>query len=160
MGHSLGSTKCWRFKRAPSLSRISFGFLYLLEMFKHLNILSGYPLDQLRSCWHLERAMVTMVLSTHSLLVAHMILRPAPHVHPFSLCQRGFFSPLEPFPLWDAKERARKRKFLADVKAGAALVSGVCAPCWAERDWGLLRTAALCPLHTQKTPPEPFPPTP
>lgn len=93
MGHSLGSTKCWRFKRAPSLSRISFGFLYLLEMFKHLNILSGYPLDQLRSCWHSERAMVTVVLSTHSLLVAHTILRPAPHVHPFSLCQRVFFPP-------------------------------------------------------------------
>lgn len=65
---------------------------------------------------------------------------------------------LEPLQLWDARERARRRKFLADIKEQPWLV--VCVLPARLRGTGGYSEQRLCVPFTHKKTPEPLPPTP
>lgn len=152
MGHSIGSPKCWRPKRFPSLREISFVFLCLLEMFKHLDILLGYPTEIL---WGLELG-VSHGHHAHCWWLTKFWDQPFMCI-PFPFPVQQICFSLQPLQPWDA----RRRKFLADVNAGTAWLGlGACVLPARLRGIGGYSEQRLCVPSTHKKTPEPFPPTP
>lgn len=162
----MGSPKCWRIKKSPSLRKIS---LIFFQTSTGDVPASGYPtrmilLDWGRSRWYLGWAVDTVTLGRCSYRIPCTAWGTS--ISCISLVtlsgqqKCAFF--LEPLQLWDAREHARKRKFFNDVNAVIALVSGMRAPCQARgEELRFDSEQCLCVrfTHTQKEQrkPEPFP---
>lgn len=151
MGPPWGHKNTGELREPPAWGRSPLVVLYLLEMFKHLDILPGYPLDQLRPCWHLEWAMVTVVLSaggSNNFGTSPSRASPFPCARTTGLLFLGVPSAVgcqrtcqeEKIPCW-CKCRSSPGQWC------------VCSlPGWE----GLGVTQSLCPFHTQKKPLNPL----
>lgn len=140
----MGSPKCWRPRRAPRLRKILVFFCFWI----YSNIWANWDPARPGTCsepW-------TPWSSAHAHCWCLAQLWDQPFTWILFPCARTASLLFPGAPSAVGCQRTCQEKKIPCWHKGTALVSGVCAPCQAERHWGLLRTAALCPFHTQKNP--------